>query len=465
MALALPQYKTRPGEEVIAPQPGPQTQFLSTPAQVAIYGGSAGGGKSWALLLDALRETGLSPVPGYGAVIFRRTSKQVTQEGGLWDESGKLYPLTGGVPNQTRLEWAWPESRTRVRFTHLQYDKDKLSWQGAQVPYIGFDELTHFERSQFFYLSSRNRSMSGGRRVIRGTTNPDPDSWVKRFIAPWVDDDYERPVSSGTILKYFVEEDTIRFVHPGDRLPRHVKTEDLRTLTFIRASIWDNKKLLEQDPEYLSTLKALPLVDRERLLNGDWNIREEGNVFKRGWFRIIDRSEVPSGLELVWRWDLAATEETAGRDPDYTAGVLMGYDRATGRIYILDTITVRESPGGVERLILSTAQAAGKRVAQVFPQDPGAAGKTVASAYVRMLAGWDVHAYPESGSKAERARPFSAQAEAGNVSLVRAPWNDGYLNQLTGFPRKGRHDDLVDASSGAFAWLMDRPMARIRWFD
>jgi len=463
--LRLPPVKVRRQEVLISPQEGPQTRFLSSPAQIAIYGGAAGGGKSWALLLDALREAALEPVPGYGAVIFRRTSKQVTAQGGLWDESSAVYPLAGGVSNQTRLEWSWPQHRTRVRFSHMQYDKDRYAWQGAQVPFIGFDELTHFEESQFWYMVSRNRAMTGGRRRIRGTTNPDPDSWVKRLLAPWVDEDYPRPVRSGVILRIFREDNTLHYFHPGDRIPAHIGRDDLKTLTFIAASIHDNRKLLEADPAYLANLKALPLVERERLLNGNWKIRPAGNVFKPQWFRYCARDEVPEGLEMVRRWDLAATTEDEHADPDYTAGVLMAFDSDAGRYYVVDAIAVRETPGGVEELIRSTAERDGPGVSVSLEQEPGSSGKSVAQRYVRLLRGYDVHAEPSTGNKLERAKPLSAQAEGGNVTLVRGPWNDLYLNQLIAFPRAGVHDDFVDASSGAEGWLREHPRPRIRWLD
>src|SRR5690606_2742766 len=166
-------------QQIIAPQPGPQTAFLSTSADIAIYGGAAGGGKSWALLLEPLRHI---HNPKFGGVIFRRESKQVTNEGGLWDESEKIYPLVGAKPRVGDLQWVFP-SGCCLTFAHLQHETDKLSWQGSQIAFIGFDELTHFTRTQFFYMLSRNRSLCGVAPYIRATTNPDADSWVAEFIA------------------------------------------------------------------------------------------------------------------------------------------------------------------------------------------------------------------------------------------------------------------------------------------
>ena len=124
----------------IKPQQGPQEMFLSTPADIAIYGGAAGGGKSWAILLESLRHVIRNT--GFFACYFRRNATQVRNPGGLWDESMKLYALAGGVPVAHSLEWQWTEGG-KVKFAHLEHDATVLNWQGSQIALICFDELTH----------------------------------------------------------------------------------------------------------------------------------------------------------------------------------------------------------------------------------------------------------------------------------------------------------------------------------
>lgn len=124
---------------MIKPQPGPQEDCLKSAGDIVIFGGAAGGGKSFALLMEALRHV---RNPKFGAVIFRRTHKQITDEGGLWDKSGELYPLVGGKP-YGKTQWLFP-SGAKITFSHLQHEKDKYSWDGSQVPLIMFDELIHF---------------------------------------------------------------------------------------------------------------------------------------------------------------------------------------------------------------------------------------------------------------------------------------------------------------------------------
>ena len=112
----------------IWPQPGPQEAFLASPADIAIYGGAAGGGKTWALLLEPLRHLAN---PDFGAVIFRREATQITNEGGLWDEAAKLYPLLGGQSKQVPRPIYHFGTRARVSFAHLNQENDVLDWQGA----------------------------------------------------------------------------------------------------------------------------------------------------------------------------------------------------------------------------------------------------------------------------------------------------------------------------------------------
>lgn len=270
----------------IRPQPGPQTEFLATPADIAVYGGAAGGGKTWALLLEPLRHV---KNPRFGGVIFRRTSPQITNEGGLWDEAGTLYPLAGAEGLVGSLDWRFP-SGANVGFRHLQHEKTKYDWQGAQLAYLGFDELPHFTESQFFYLLSRVRSTSGVRPYVRATCNPEP-GWVREFLAQWVAKDHRDPAKSGE-LRHFtrVNGEVVWGRDPAELRARTGKRT--RSVTFIRASVYDNPALLAKDPDYLANLQALPPVEQARLLDGDWDVRREGLIFGELLDCIVD--EIPA---------------------------------------------------------------------------------------------------------------------------------------------------------------------------
>jgi len=219
---------------------------------------------------------------------------------------------------------------------------------------------------------------------------------------------------------------------------------------FVPAKVFDNPALLQVNPEYLAWLLSLPLLERERLLNGNWKIRPAaGLYFKREWCAVAD--EVPADLDVVRYWDLAATEKTEFNDPDWTVGIKLGRDKSGG-YWLLDMVRGRANPGDVDRLLLNTATQDGKRVRIGFGQDPGQAGKSQALHLVRALSAFTVVAAPESGDKLTRFGPFSSQCRAGNVKIRRGSWNEELFRVLEGFPDLA-HDDEVDACSGALEML------------
>lgn len=274
----------------IEPQKGFQIDFLSTPADIAIGGGAAGAGKTFALLLEPLRH---SHNKNFGGVIFRRTHPQIKSEGGLWDTSNNLYPLIGSKPRESNLEWQF-RSGAGIKFSHLEYEKNILDWQGSQIPFIGFDELTHFSEKMFFYLLSRNRSTCGVKPYVRATCNPDPDSWVARFIEWWIDQDTGFPIKERAgKIRYFIKDGESMVWGDSkaevlEKVPHIIKLmlaanestnpEDLvKSVTFIPGDIYGNRELLSKDPSYLANLMAQDEATRLQLLDGNWKIRIDGN--------------------------------------------------------------------------------------------------------------------------------------------------------------------------------------------
>jgi predicted phage terminase large subunit-like protein len=196
--------------------------------------------------------------------------------------------------------------------------------------------------------------------------------------------------------------------------------------------------------QYTSTLAA-------QELEGQF-IDQGGTLYQRGWFQIIDQVREPL-IATCRAWDLAGTvkDEAKANDPDFTAGVLMG-KAANGTHYILDLRHTRGTPQQIQALVIRTAQADGWQVSIAMEQEPGSAGQFVVQDYLRRLPGFDFHGVRSTGSKADRAMPFAAQAEGGMVKMVRSPWNAEFLDEVELFPF-GPHDDIVDAASLAFARL------------
>jgi predicted phage terminase large subunit-like protein len=439
-------------QQVIKPQAGPQEAFLSSSADIVIYGGAAGGGKTYAELIEPLRH--VTSVPGFGAVIFRRTYPEITTEGSLWDTSMKIYPLLGGVSREGDLDWTFRPYGNTISFSHLEHDKDVHKYQGSQICLICFDELTTFTAYQFWYLLSRNRSTCGVKPYIRATCNPDPDSWVKDLIRWWLDADgrYPDPEKAGRLRWFIRLNDKLLWADTPEELKEKYGPDAMpKSLTFIPAKLSDNRILCDTDPGYEANLKALGLVEQERLLRGDWLIRPmAGTVFRREWFEVVDA--VPKHFtSMVRYWDLAATEPHSGNpDPDYTVGLLYAKDEK-GTYYVLDVVRDRRNPGGVQDLVKSTAQTDGPGVQVGMEQEPGSAGKTTIDAYARALSGYTFYGNKPTGDKVTRARTASAAAMHGLIKLKRAPWNLDFITEAVSFPAvegKG-HDDQVDALSGA----------------
>lgn len=429
---------------VIQPQPGPQTDFLSCPADVAIYGGAAGGGKSFGLLLDPLRHFN---EPEFGGVIFRRTIKQVKNEGGLWDEAMKLYTQLGARPKDSTSEFIFP-SKMRIQFAHLEYEKDKLAWQGAQIPFIGFDELTHFTESQFFYMLSRNRSASGIRSRVRCTTNPDARSWVRKFIEWWIDPatGYAIPERSGKLRWFIRRDEQLFWADSAEEIYEQFgRGDDIRpiSVTFIPARLDDNKILIAKDPAYRARLLALSRVERMQLLDGNWNVTPAaGLFFRKSWFEVVDA--LPHDLTYIRHWDRAATEGGG----DWTVGLKLGKSKS-GLYYVADVVRGQWSPGKGQTNLLNTARLDSVLTAIGLEQDPGSAGVADIENMTKVLGGFDLRIAKPSEDKITRAKPISAQVEAGNVKVLRAHWNDDFFTELENFP-EGSYDDQVDALSGAF---------------
>lgn len=373
-------------------------------------------------------------------------------EGGLWDESMQLYEHFQGRPREISLEWNFP-SGMRVKFSHLEYERTVYDWQGAQIPLICFDELTHFTERQFFYMLSRNRSTSGVPGYIRATTNPDSDSWVRHFIDYWIGKDGYPIPERAAKLRWFIRQDD-KFLWDGDPsrlVAQYGSDQKPKSVTFIPSKLRDNKILMEKDPSYLSNLMALARVERMRLLEGNWNIRPSaGTIFQRSWFEVID--VIPGGYTNVVRyWDRAATKPNEeNKDPDWTRGLKL-YKYPNGTYVVGDVRGLRDTPLQVEQFIRNTASHDGVSVPICVEQDPGSSGVADAENYVRLLAGFNVRVRRATKDKITRALPVSAQCEAGNVKVLRGPWNNDFFNELENFGEEGiGHDDQVDTLSGAF---------------
>lgn len=450
-------------------QPGRQQRFLSCPADIAIMGGAAGGGKTYALLLEP---TYHYKVPKFAAVFFRRNYPQIMMPGGLWEESHDIYTLLGGRPLKGERKWTFGSGAT-VEFRHMEHESDKYKYQGAQICLECWDQLEEMTEGQFFYLLSRNRSMCGVKPYVRATCNPDPDSFLADFISWWIADDGYADLDKEGKVRWMVRVgERIVWADTKQELAEQYPPPDYdpKSVTFIPATVFDNPALIQSNPGYLANLMALPPVERERLLGdarrgGNWMIRPTaGTLFNRAWFETV--RAVPAGGVECRYWDFAATEkEVGGRDPDFTASVRMRC--VDGFFYVLDCTADRVGQAKADRMVRNLARQDGAECAEQgvrqmvrWEQEPGASGKREAQRLARMLAGHDARAVVSRGDKLVRAHGLSAQASVGNVKLRRGRWNEAWLVHMHNQPETAKKD-IMDASSGAFNSLArfsrDRP--------
>lgn len=444
--------------------PGPQESFLATSADMAFYGGAAGGGKSFAVLLDGLRWHG---DPGFGGIILRRESVDLIGAGSIWEMAVEMYTKFGARCRENPRDARFA-SGASYEFAHLQHEKDKFGHQGKQYSWIAFEELTHFTETQFWYMVSRKRTGANMRAYVRATCNPDPDSFVAKMVAWWIGDDgYAIPERSG-VIRHFVrnlEDDSLEWFDSNDEAVASCgDPERVTSFTFILSRLKDNPKV---DPTYRGALLSLPLVERERLLGdedrgGNWKIRPAaGNIFKRHWFQMLDMGKDPPFARRVasvrW-WDKASTKPAKGKRPDWTVGVRVDKytDGSASPIFVIEHVErLQATPGEVNRVIRATAEQDGIGTKQGLWEDPGSAGTEVGEAFSVTVSGFANTTVKQTKGKTTLAELWSPHAERGRVYVRRNPsWNDSFFAEAESFP-DGANDDQIDGASGAFLCLED----------
>jgi len=267
----------REGKRVIwTPQPK-QVEFMRRLEDEALYGGAAGGGKSDCALAEALRQIHIGH---YRGLILRKTYPQLSE---LIDRSHEIYSgaCSDAIFNESKHFWLFP-SGAKIYFESLAHTDDRYNYQGKRYDFIDFDELTQFTFDEYSYLFSRNRPSGPGTRCyMRAQANPGGigHGWVKeRFITP------------APPLTTIWEEVKVRFPDGHEELRR-------KSRVFVPSTVFDNKILLENSPEYLTRLASLPEAERAALLYGDWN-GFSGQVFTE-WRNDPDNYQKRRGTHVI----------------------------------------------------------------------------------------------------------------------------------------------------------------------
>ncbi len=302
-------------EVVFAPNAGPQTEFLAASEQEVLYGGAAGGGKSYGLLADPMR---YFDNPNFNGIILRRTNDELREL--LW-KSQELYPkaFQGAKWQEKKSQWTFP-SGAKLWLTYLERDQDVLRYQGQAFTYIAFDELTQYASPfAWTYMRSRLRTTDQSLPIyMRGTTNPGGPGhgWVKKmFIDP-------APANKKFIAKDLDSGNDL--VYPEG----HARAgEPLFHRRFIPASLYDNPYLTE-DGAYEANLLSLPEMQRRQLLEGDWGVAD-GAAFSefRPNVHVIEPYDIPSEWVRFRSCDYGYSSYSAVHwfaiDPSY--GTLINY--------------------------------------------------------------------------------------------------------------------------------------------
>ena len=392
-----------------------------------LYGGAAGGGKSFGVLMAAAQYVDL---PNYKALILRRNYKQLAMPDGLMDISFKWWRGTDARWDAQNYTWHFPGGGT-ITFGYLEHDRDEERYQGPSFHFVAFDELTQFPKeAQYTYLYSRQRRIEGSDIPIRmrATANPGGigHTWVKN-----------------------------RFSLPGGDAQNQNRM-------FVASRLEDNPHLDKEESE-AALLELSPLTYRQ-LRGGDWSAGAFGGKFDPAWFQVVDRAPHRDAIsQMVRFWDMAATEPNdADPDPDWTAGLKIArtklgkVDSMIPDFYILDVARDRKDPGATEEFVAAVATLDGLSVPQWFEQERGSAGKSLISHYRRnVLKGHKVRRLWTTGSKGTRASMPAGKARDGRFYIVNGPYVDAFLDEtgvFTGEPG-GAHDDQVDALSGGFEAL------------
>ena len=279
----------------IMPQKGGQENMLSADVDILIGGGSRGGTKTYSLLLENDKDIYNG---NFKSMILR---KEVDDLANIIDESRKIFQDFGEY-NKSKSDMTWNlHSGGSIKFNYYSdnYEDFKIRFQGKQFSYIGIDEITHIEYNKFKYLLTCNRNAYRIRNRFWGTCNPDPDSWVAKFIDWWIGEDgFPIPERNGVVRYCFMDGDDVSTIYWGNTrqevyeqckeiIDRHWKPSYnqygtpqelfIKSVTFIEAKLADNKKLMKADPTYLSNLVNQDEEQRARDLDGNWKYRNVGD--------------------------------------------------------------------------------------------------------------------------------------------------------------------------------------------
>lgn len=469
--------------------PGPcserQLMYVESKADVTLYGGAAGSGKSEIGVIDFLKYI---DTPGFIGVMTRRTTPQMTGPGGLLSKCRRVFSQACSPEEYTWRakdgKFVFHKSGAEIYLKHFERDDSDDNWQGAEANLFYIDEGTQFTQHMVQYIMSRMRNPScpSIKPHLKITCNPDADHFLRKWVEPYLQEDGTPDRSKDGLIRYFtfMDGDFAWGDTPEDLVREYgVSVEDCLSFTFISATVADNPIVSKHNPKYVSWLKGLKGVERARLLDGNWYVREESSsYFSRKWVEEVQHVNEDDVWYTVRGFDFAGElVSDLNPSPDYTTSVRMR--KMKNGDYIIDDIRrARVRHGQWENFVLECYQDDPFGVEYIIPQDPGPAAKRATQLFCRRLAELGINTKKEMSnkSKVDRFRPFASVAENGGVKILSncgidkenkiTNSNDFYYEELekfngerSGGSKHGRKDDLVDATSTAFTALASKTVS------
>ena len=501
-------------KEDVKPQEGKQMEVFKVIAEqkadfILLTGGRSSGKTELIVMADLL----FADDPNFRSVKFRRTYKQLTRAGGLWQKAAAQYKFFNATPNKSDLKYIFP-SGAETAFSYCDTMADAESWRGSELSLIAYDEINHHEWEQISMLQTCLRSQAEMSSMMIGTCNPDENSWVYQLFLKgyYIDEETGFPIEerNGDIRYYiidpvterpvfsdnldFFEEHYPHIIRPINPVTGEEMYVEPKRFCFFSLCIWDNPIAQRLNPKYVAELVSLPPYKRDTQLYGNWLAKaEKTKMFKREFLRGlgdhpeygIEEVTLPSNRTTCRAWDLAYTEPSqANKYPDYTASIKIhrcsrGYYYLDGGWHpeLHDTLKdnkgekvlgrFRKNVGVRDEWMLRQAQYDGNKTTVVIPK-ASASGKAEFEQLKVMFVnnGFKVVGAATgnvSGAKALRFSPFCSAAEQGLVFILKDTFKsshtlDLFLEELEnmeeGFKSSSKiKDDWTDSVGDAFQYL------------
>lgn len=510
-------------KEDVRPQEGMQTKVFEVISEqkadfILLTGGRSSGKTELITMADLL----FAHDTNFRSVKFRRTYKQLTRAGGLWQKAASQYKYFDAKPNKSDLKYVFP-SGAEVDFSYCDNMEDAESWRGSELSLIAFDEINHHEWQQISMLQTCLRSQADMNSMMIGTCNPDEESWVYQMFLKgyYIDEETGFPIEerNGDIRYYiidpvtenpvfshdleFFEENYPHIIRPINPVTGEQMYVEPKKFCFFSLCIWDNPIAQRLNPKYVAELVALPPYKRDTQLYGCWTAKPIKNkMFRREFLRGLgehpiygfETVELPSRCKTARAWDLAYTEPSqAYKYPDFTASCKI--HRCSNGYYYLDggwhpelhdpvddknpqkvLGRFRKNVGTRDEYMLKQAHYDGKNCTVILPK-AAAAGKAEFEQLKVMFVNEGFRVLGAStgnvaNAKALRFSPFCSAAEQGLVFILKDTFRDEYTLELflteleymeEGFKSTSKiHDDWTDAVGDCFSCLQTgrvrRPM-------